>query len=456
MPHDHPHDHSHSHAHDHAHGSHAHDHDHAHDHAHGEHSHADHAHANHLARADLPPGAGIGKILYFDAPSGLAGDMIIAALIDLGVPVRVVEEAVSALKMSGFHLHLGAKAHSGIVGTHFDVHVEEAQHERTYGEIRGLIDRSSLTPSVKARAHKTFLRLAESEAKVHRSSLDDVHFHEVGAIDAIVDVVGSAAALDYIGASLVVSPLPMGHGTVKARHGILPLPAPATVECLRGLDTYDGGLAFEFVTPTGAAICGAHAERSSAWPSIAPTHIGWGAGTATLADRPNLLRVVLGDDARGDRSSSPESAEATHTVLEANLDDATGELVAHVIDLLLKEGAKDAWATPITMKKGRPAYVLSALSDRVNAQRIADAMIRETTTLGVRRTDATRVERPREMGSVTTTYGEVPVKIARGAFGPPQVKPEVERARAIAEAAHVPLRVVLAAALAAAYEKYQR
>lgn len=438
MPHDHPHDHSHAH-------DHAHEHEHRHDQAHS------HAHDSHLTRPDLPRGVGVGNILYFDAPSGLAGDMIIAALIDLGVPVRVVEEAVSALKMSGFHLHVGSKAHSGIVGTHFDVHVEGAQKERTYGEIRALIEGSALSPNVKERAQKTFLRLAESEAKVHRSPIESVHFHEVGAIDAIVDVVGSAAALDYIGASLLVSPLPMGSGTVKARHGILPLPAPATVECLRDLETYDGNLPFEFVTPTGAAICGAHAERSSRWPSMKPMHVGWGAGTASLSDRPNLLRAVLGEPVGADASS-----HETHTVIEANLDDATGELVAHVIDLLLREGAKDAWATPLTMKKGRPAYLLSALASVEGAGRIADAIIRETTTLGVRRYDVSRVERPREMGSVTTAYGDIPVKISRGAFGPPQVKPEIERAREIALAANAPLRVVLAAALAAAYEKYQR
>src|SRR5207253_664794 len=178
-----------------------------------------------------------------------------------------------------------------------------------------------LAPGVKARAERTFLRLASAEAKVHRTALDDVHFHEVGAVDAVVDVVGSAAALDHLGAELWVSPLPMGRGFVKAAHGVLPLPAPATVDCLAGLGTYDGGIDFEFVTPTGAAIVGAHASGTERWPAMAPERTGWGAGTAELSDRPNLLRAVLGSPWPARGAGAP-----THAVLEANVDDATGEL----------------------------------------------------------------------------------------------------------------------------------
>ncbi len=436
-------------AHDHPdHDSHGHGHSHSHHHAHDSHASHDHAHSESLTRPDLARGVGVGKTLYLDAPSGLAGDMIIAALLDLGAPLSVLEHAVSALGLQGFHLHVGTRVHSGIVATSFDVHVESAQPERTYSSIRELLDRAELSESVRALAHQTFLRLAEAEAKVHRSSLDDVHFHEVGAVDAIVDIVGSAALLEHIGASLILSPLPMGRGFVRARHGILPLPAPATVECLRGLSTYDGGLEFEFVTPTGAAICGAHAHASSAWPKLQPTHIGWGAGTATLPDRPNVLRAVLGE------LESVERSDDTHVVLEANLDDATGELVGHCIDALLRDGALDAWATPITMKKGRPAFSLSAIATLASADRVASSILRESTSLGVRRHGVSRLERPREVGSVSTAFGEVPIKISRGPFGPPQVKPEFDAVREIALAKGVPLREVLAAALAAARVKY--
>jgi len=375
--------------------------------------------------------------------------MIIAALVDLGVPEHVVTDVVEKLPLRGFHVHFGARVKSGIVGTSFDVHVDGKQPERTYGAIRALLDLADLPKAVRARAHATFLRLAESEAKVHRMPIDDVHFHEVGGIDAIIDIVGSAAALDYLGAELVVSPLPMGHGRVKARHGVLPLPAPATVECLRGIPTYDAGIAFELVTPTGAAIVGAHAAGSSQWPTMTPERTGWGAGTADLADRPNLLRAVLGSHAMGPATHTTHGSHGTHVVLEANLDDATGELLACCIDALLAAGALDAWASPITMKKGRPAYLLGAIATAQLADSIAATMLRESTSLGVRRHDVTRLERPRRIEEVETRFGRLPVKIADGPYGPVVRKPELDACVDAAHAHGVPVREVIEAALVA-------
>jgi pyridinium-3,5-bisthiocarboxylic acid mononucleotide nickel chelatase len=387
---------------------------------------------------------GEGQILFLDAPSGLAGDMVIAALVDLGVPQGVIEDAVNALPIRGFHLHFGTRVRSGIVATAFDVHVEKKQPERTWGEIRAMLAKAKLPKGVKERATATFQRLAEAEARVHRAPLETVHFHEVGAVDAIVDVVGSAAALAYLGAELVVSPLPMGHGRVKARHGILPLPAPAVVECLRGLPTYDGGIAFELVTPTGAAIVGAHATGATWWPSMRPSRTGWGAGTADLPDRPNVLRAVLGikDDLRPAKPNG-------HVVLEANLDDATGELLATCIDSILAAGALDAWTEPLTMKKGRPGHRLAAIAESSRADAVAHTMIRESTTLGVRRHAVDRIERPRRIEHVTTPFGRIPVKVAGGPFGPPQRKPELEACLAAAKAHSVPVKQVMEAAVVA-------
>jgi uncharacterized protein (TIGR00299 family) protein len=330
--------------------------------------------------------------------------MIIAALVDLGVPPGVVTDAIARLGIGGFHVHFGARTRSGIVGTSFEVHVHDGQPARTYASVRALLDASALAGPVKALAAATFLRLAEAEARVHRTAIDDVHFHEVGAVDAIVDVVGSAAALEHLGAEVVVSPLPMGRGFVKAAHGKLPLPAPATVACLAGLATYDAGIDFEFVTPTGAAIVGAHARGSERWPSMVPEHVGWGAGQADLADRPNLLRVVLGSRAHG----APARTVPTHAVLEANVDDASGELAAAWIEALLGAGALDAWATPITMKKGRPALTIAALAPIERADAVGQAMLRETTSLGLRRQDVVRLERPRATRDVSTPYGTIP------------------------------------------------
>jgi len=393
---------------------------------------------------ELGAKSAVGKTLFFDAPSGLAGDMTIAALVDLGAPRAVVEDAVARLGLSGFHVHFATKSRSGVVATAFDVHVDAPQPERTYREVKAILDASSLAHGVKARAHAIFARLADAEAKVHRAPLDDVHFHEVGAIDAIVDVVGSAALFDYLGGDVVVSPLPMGRGFVNARHGVLPLPAPATVECLRGLATYDGGIDFEFVTPTGAAIMAAMATSSSRWPALAPEAIGWGAGTKDLADRPNLLRVVLG------ATPARDAADETHVVVETNVDDATGELLGSAIEILLESGALDAWATPITMKKGRPAFTVSAIATRARAPEVAAALLRETTSIGVRTYAVSRVERPRRSIEVSTRFGTIAVKVAEGPFGPPQIKPEVDACRAAARAHGAPLREVIAEAMAAA------
>ncbi len=393
----------------------------------------------------LERGSGKGKVLFFDAPSGLAGDMIVAALVDLGVPREAVANALAQLAVTGFHVHFGTRVRSGIVATSFEVHVDQGQPLRTYAVIRTMLDDSGLPEGIRARAHRTFRHLAVAEAKVHRTPIDEVHFHEVGAVDAIADVVGSAAALEHIGADLIVSPLPMGRGMVTAAHGKLPLPPPATVECLVGLQTYDGGIDFEFVTPTGAAIVGAHAIGSQRWPSMQPERIGWGAGSAELADRPNVLRAVLGVPTR--QTVAPTGAPPTHAVLEANVDDATGELAASWIESLLAAGAVDAWATPITMKKGRPALTLSALAPVAVAEVVGNAMLRETTSLGVRRYDVVRAERHRRMVQVGTPYGVIPVKVAEGPFGPAQAKPEFEACAEAARLHGVPVREVLRAVM---------
>lgn len=416
------------------------DHDHRHDHEKRE-------HANDSEDSPaISRGSGRGKTLFLDAPSGLAGDMIIAALVDLGVPREAIADPIAKLPMAGFRLHFGTHVRSGIVATSFDVHVEVTQPPRAYAAIRAMLDGADIDAAVKARAHRTFHRLAVAEAKVHKTSIDDVHFHEVGAVDAIVDVVGSAAALAWIGAELVVSPLPMGRGFTSAAHGKLPLPAPATVECLAGLDTYDGGIDFEFVTPTGAAIVGAHATGSSRWPAMAPERVGWGAGKAELQDRPNVLRAVLGETGHG---RGPGCGNDTHVVIEANVDDATGEMAAQWIEALMAAGALDAWATPITMKKGRPALTVSALAAMEQGDAVTHAMLRETTSLGVRRHGVARTERPRRVANVHTPYGVIPLKIAEGPFGPPQVKPEFDACVAAARAHGVPVREVVRSATAA-------
>ncbi len=436
---------------------HGHSHDHGHDHGHSH----EHPHSHGDARAGdalrfgndrLARGAGIGKVLYFDCFSGVAGDMTVAALIDVGVPLEVVQGAIAGMGLSGIEVRV-VPAQSGVIGGVRFVVEQSGEHpERSYADIVALLDAARLDDDVRSRAHAIFRRLAEAEAFVHRTPVDAVSFHEVGAVDAIADIVGAAAALSYLGAEVVCSPLPLGHGSISCRHGILPLPAPATVACLRGIPTYDANVEAELVTPTGAAIVSAQAAAFQRWPGLAPTAIGWGAGTRQLPDRLNALRVVLGDRSVNERAGAAAVAgdASTHYVLEANVDDMTGELVGHALSQLLAAGALDAWALPITMKKGRPGLVISALCEASALGAIETVLLRETSSIGLRRHGVSRVERPRELVDVQTEFGTLPVKVARGPYGPAQLKPEFDACARAARAHDVPVRVVIAAALAAA------
>jgi uncharacterized protein (TIGR00299 family) protein len=437
--------HHHAHAHDDHQHEHEHDHDHEHDHAH-EHEHGVDPEAH---RAALQSGAGEGKLLFLDAFSGIAGDMTIAALVDLGVPFRVVRDAVACLPLAGYRLEL-LRSRAGAIGaTHFVVHVAPSDEERTYASIDAMLCESALDGAVKVLARRIFRRLAEAEAEVHRTAVADVHFHEVGALDAIVDIVGAAACITHLGAHVVSAPLPMGRGFVHSRHGVLPLPPPATVACLKGVPTYDAGIDVELVTPTGAAIAATVAQSFERWPRFAPLRVGWGRGTLELADRPNALRVVLGDPAYEQNSEEL----ARHIVIEANVDDMTGELAGHALEALLQAGALDAWATPVTMKKGRPGLLVAAVARREQASAVAEALLRETTSIGVRHYAVDRTERPRRVIEVDTRYGTLPVKVSEGPYGPPQMKPEFSACAEAARRAGVPVREVVGEALRAARAK---
>ncbi len=426
----------------------------------GAHDHHHHVHGDGGGHADVPseraaPGAeehrepldeghGRGKTLFLDAASGVAGDMTIAALVDLGVPFSVVERAVAGLSLDGVSIRVMRARALSIGATRFEVSVNGRQPERHYREVDELIRTAPIDTAVRDAARAIFRRLGEAEARVHRIPLDQVHFHEVGAADAIVDIVGAAACAAYLGAEIVCSPLPLGRGFVNSRHGTLPLPAPAALACLRGVPTFDAGIEAELVTPTGAAIVATLACRFESWPSFIPERIGWGAGTVTLPDRPNALRAVIGVPNPG----LPDGeAGGDHVVVEANVDDITGELAGNAIAALLAAGALDAWATPVTMKKGRPALVMSAVARRSEVNRVAEAMLRETTSIGVRWTPAHRLERPRETRLVATRFGEIPVKVSGGPFGEPVIKPEFDACARAAERAGVSIRTVLAEAM---------
>jgi pyridinium-3,5-bisthiocarboxylic acid mononucleotide nickel chelatase len=386
-------------------------------------------------------------LLFLDAGSGIAGDMLVAALLDLGVPEAVVVSGLAGLGLSGYALKHSRVLRSSISGRHFEVVVDQTQPPRDYRSIVQLLEAAStLTAGAKRIALEAFGILARAEAEVHACPVDAVHFHEVGAVDSIVDTTAAAIALDYLGAEVVCSPLPMGRGTARTQHGVIPLPAPATLLCLRGVPTYDAQLSAELVTPTGACLVAAVATRFAAWPSMRSVRVGLGAGTKDFPDRANLLRIILADP---EPQLGVGRKHAEHVVIEANIDDLSPEVAAYASQRALSAGALDVWTTPIGMKKGRAAVTISVLCRATDLDRQAQVLFEETSSLGLRHYSVDRLERPRRAAEVQTCYGAIAVKIAGGEGLDELVAPEYESCRAAAQQHGVPIRKVYAAALRA-------
>ena len=399
--------------------------------------------------------------LHFDAPSGAAGDMALGALFDLGVPESVVREVLAGLGVDGFELTVKKALRRGMAGTdvkvviaaedhhhhhHHHHHPDNDDHHehRQHRDIQALIE-AKTSGRTRELALAIFARVAEAESRLHGVPIDEVSFHEVGAIDSIVDIVGTAAAIAWLApTSVSASPLPLGHGFVDTAHGRLPVPSPAALEICRAasVPTYDGAIATELLTPTGAAILATIVDGWGPAPPLTVRAIGYGAGDADLRDRPNLLRAVVGERVA-------QSANETVVLLEANLDDMSPELCEHVADRLFAEGALDVWSTPVVMKKSRPAFVLSVLATPERQPALTELLFRETTTLGVRALPASRRALDRHIESVDTPYGRIAVKV--GILGNRIVNaaPEYEECRAAARENDVPLKEVYAAAIAA-------
>jgi uncharacterized protein (TIGR00299 family) protein len=383
---------------------------------------------------------------FFDAFAGISGDMTVGALIDLGAPFDGLRAAIDGLALPDLRVAAEPREVGGLPATKFVVTTGEPPCERTFADVRAILDHAALAPTVRDRALAIFRALAEAEASIHGVATEAVHFHEVGAADAIADVVGTAFAVDALGiSSCWVGPLPLGRGLVPSRHGPLPVPAPATVALLRGFAVRHGDGEGEMVTPTGAAILRGLGARSASPPPARLARVGYGAGTRALDDRPNVLRVVLGEPL-------PGSALATDDMLvvACNIDDMNPELYEHVMARLFAAGAVDVTLTPVHMKKGRPAIELQALVAPEKRDAIAAVLFAETTTIGIRLHGVTRWKVARRSAEVATPYGTIAVKIAGGAGTPELVTPEYESCRAAAERHAVPLRVVYEAARAAA------
>jgi uncharacterized protein (TIGR00299 family) protein len=433
-----------------------------------------------------------GLHLHFDPVSGIAGDMTVAALVDVGVPPKVVVDAVDAMGIEGLRVRFETRRRGAFMGRGFVVNAPAAGHDhahddqdhahahlhahghdhdhahevasprakaraavsrpaphhnhRDYAEIRRILRRARLDPDAKALAEEIFARVAEVEAALHGTAVERVTFHEVGAFDSIADVVGAAAAIAWLApVSIGSGPPVVGTGTVRTAHGIVAVPAPATAALLTGVPIRSEGRG-ELTTPTGAAILAAVVDAFGPPPPLRITAVGYGAGTRELDDRANVLRVLLGEPIG--QALEPPSDEVL--LLEANIDDMSGQLVAALFDALFAAGALDVWATPILMKKGRPAQQLSALADPARVRLVERAFFLNSTTLGVRRRALARTTLARSLVDVATPFGDVRVKVAGLDGEAIGAEPEYEDCRRRAVAAGVPVKRVWSAALSAA------
>lgn len=387
-------------------------------------------------------------VLYLEPVGGIAGDMFIAAALDLGVDARALEGSLRGLEVPGWRLEVRHAVRHAIRGTHLDVVLEapEAHPHRGLADIRALIERAPTLPArARARALAVFAAIGEAEARVHGVPVEAIHFHEVGAVDSIVDVCGACVALELLGDPEVVAAAPpLGSGTVRVAHGAMPVPVPATLELLRGLPVRFEGVG-ELTTPTGAALLKVLAARvgSPPPPGFVVERVGYGVGTKDFKDRPNVLRASLGRV----HEQAPQAGALWE--LAANLDDASPQLLGYLVEKLLAAGALDAWVCPAVMKKGRPGHLLGVLAPGEKRAALEELLLRESTTLGVRAHAVERVALERDWVEVETPWGRVRIKRGLRGGAVLNAHPEFEDCRRIAEAAGVPLKRVQEAALGA-------
>ena len=418
------------------------------------------------------------KTLYLDIFSGISGDMFLGAMIDLGVDAAVLEAELSKLNLDGYQLHVGRKTKANIEGVKFDVHLLPAvgegkgehhehshehghshshshdasggsSHERTFADIRTIIHTSALSDWVKEKSVAIFSRVADAEGKVHGMPPEEVHFHEVGALDSIIDIVGGCVALELLGKPRVLAaPVTEGTGWVDCAHGRFPVPTAATLEILssRGVNVTQCDEPHELVTPTGAALLAEFAESFGLMCGVTPDRIGYGLGTRDMHTRPNVLRAVLGQAEAVTEAKSLDWERDSVTVIETNLDDINAEHLGYFVETALEAGALDVFHTPIQMKKNRPGVLLTVLCTDADADRFSEMILRETTALGVRRHPSDRCKLRREVVTVETPLGQVRVKLGRLNGEVVQAAPEYESCREVAAKAGVPLKAVYATA----------
>jgi len=380
------------------------------------------------------------KLAYFDCFSGISGDMTLGALVDAGVPLDHLRDQLRGLEVPGWELSSEKVWKNGMSSTYVRVKTEDQSKHRSLSTILDILQKSNLSPRVCDQASAIFRKLGEAEASVHDVPIEKIHFHEVGAVDAIVDIVGACIGFESLGIEqFACSPLNVGGGTAKMAHGVLPVPAPATAKLLQGAPTYSNGVEKELVTPTGAAIVATLCTTFGAQPPMAVFAIGYGAGTADIEGQPNVLRIMVGETVEKTIAGFDEEI----SVIEVNLDDMNPQIYGYFQEKALAAGALDVYTTPVQMKKNRPGMLLTLLCRPQDTAALMDLVFAETTTFGARTYRAQRRVLPRESVNVHTQFGDVRVKISRINGHIRHAAPEFEDCKKLAEEKHVPLHQVM-------------
>lgn len=388
------------------------------------------------------------RIAYFDCFSGVAGDMTLGALLDAGVPLEAITTPLQKLPLEPFEVEATRVERLGLSAVQVRVRAGETGVFRTYASVHAMIEGAEIPARAKRGALEAYRRLAEAEARVHGKDIAHVPFHELGAVDTIVDILGAFLGLEHLGVEEVQSsPVATGMGMVRTEHGVFPVPAPAVVELLRGAPLYSRGIPTELTTPTGAAILAGGSATFGDLPSIRVETVGYGAGTREL-EIPNVLRLIVGEE----MAEESDARALAATVIEANIDDMNPELYEHVFDRLFEAGAQDVWITPIVMKRGRPAATLNVLCSPADEVSVRDVIFSETTTLGLRRRSVEKWALPREVIAVEVEGGSVRVKVSKAGGRVVGLAPEYADCVAIARETRRPLKDVYAEAAAAARE----
>jgi uncharacterized protein (TIGR00299 family) protein len=387
------------------------------------------------------------RLAYLDCSSGISGDMFLAACLDAGLSSQALQAELARLPLGPYEFKVERVLRGGLAGTHVEITAPGAQPHRHLAPIEQMIEASALPARVKERSRAIFRRLGEAEAQLHDQPIERVHFHEVGAVDAILDIVGACAAIELLGIEeLAASPLNLGSGRVLAAHGSLPVPAPATAELLRGIPVYSSGLEAELVTPTGAAMVSTLATGFGPLPPMKIEQIGYGAGSRELPGHPNLLRLMIGTRGSGFGVRGSPSDHQAVAVIETTVDDMSPELYGYLVERALAAGALDISCTAVGMKKNRPGLEIRLLARPEQAEALADLVFAETTTLGLRISTAERRVLEREVVNVETPYGPIRIKVGRRGGEVVNAAPEFEDCRRAALDGGVPLKEVMEAA----------